>query len=180
MSFFPGNLIRFLMGIALGLLLLFAGVRILISMDLILGLIVAVAGVIITSMNITSVISEPCGSLYTVGQRSNTPAPMYSIPEGKRMSGHYEDAILGYEKIADAYPNQLKAYVGMIETSIVYLSDIERAEEFFQKGVAALAKTEDQEALARMFSAIKTRMDVPEPKKKICLKSEQPQSTTNS
>jgi tetratricopeptide (TPR) repeat protein len=171
MSYFPGNLIRFLLGMALGVLLLILGVRMLLNIN-ILGLAIALAGSIVVSLNITSILSEPWGSLYGSGQRSKRPRAMYSIPEARRINGHYEEAIKEYQKIADTYPDQLRAYVAMIEISVVYLSDEERAMAFFREGAANLKRAEDKEALAKMFSAIRTRFDEPKPPRKISLKSE--------
>ena len=172
MSYFPDNPIRFLLGMALGVLLLVLGVRMLMDLN-ILGLAVSLVGSIVVSLNITSMLSEPWGSLYAGGQRSKRPRAMYSIPEARRINGHYEEAITEYQKIADTYPDQLRAYVAMIEIAVVYLSDEERATAFFREGVANLKRAEDKEALAKMFSAMRTRFGEPEPQRKISLKSEQ-------
>ena len=84
---------------------------------------------------------------------------MYSIPESKRATGLYEEAMAGFETIAEEYPDEVKPYIAMIDISIVNLKDPERAKAIFQRGVSAMKKRDDREALARMYSAIRSRLD---------------------
>lgn len=84
---------------------------------------------------------------------------MYSIPQSKKAKGLYEEAMAGFEKITEEYPDEVQPYVEMIDMAIVKLKDPERAHAIYQRGVSRLKKDEDKEALARMYGAIRTRLN---------------------
>jgi hypothetical protein len=65
----------------------------------------------------------------------------------------------GFEKIAQDFPDEVQPYIEMIDIAIVNLGDAGRANRIFQRGVSALKKDEDKEALASMYSAIRTRLN---------------------
>lgn len=117
-----------------------------------------ILGSVILAFPLASLIAEPVGSLFYPGRRSSRPSPMYGIPESKRARGLYEEAMTGFEKISEEYPDEVKPFIEMIDISIVNLKDPERANAIYRHGAAVLKKREDQEALARMYSAIRSRL----------------------
>ena len=70
--------------------------------------ILLIAGAIIVAGPFARLIAEPAGCLFYPGEHASRPAPMYSIPESKRASGLYEEAISGFEQIAQDYPKEKK------------------------------------------------------------------------
>lgn len=108
---------------------------------------------------IARLIAEPSGSLFYPVRRFDRPQPVYSIPQSKRAKGLYEEAILGFEKIAREYPDEVKPYIEMVDIAVVNLRDPERANAIYQRGVSLLKKEEDKEVLARMYGAIRTRLN---------------------
>jgi hypothetical protein len=118
-----------------------------------------IMGAVILARPLARLIAEPSGNLFYPGQRFSRPQPMYSIPESRRARGLYEEAITGFEKIAEDYPGEVKPYIEMIDISIVHLKDPDRANEIYQRGVSLLKKEGDKEVLATMYSAIRTRLN---------------------
>ena len=126
---------------------------------LLFGMACLVGAAIMIASPMARLVAESSGNLFYPGRRFDRPQPMYSIPEARRASGFYEEAISGFEKLAEAYPDEVKPYIEMIDISILNLKDPERANEIYRRGVALLKKVEDKEALATMYSAIRTRLD---------------------
>jgi len=108
---------------------------------------------------IARLIAQPAGNLFYPEDHFDHPQPMYGIPEAKRKRGLYEEAMAGFEKIAEEYPNEIKPYVEMIDIAIVDLKDAGRANAIYRRGVSALKNAADKEILARMYSAIRTRLN---------------------
>ncbi len=123
------------------------------------GMACLVAAATIIAPPLARLIAEPSGNLFYPSQRFDRPPPMYSIPKSKRAKGLYEEAIAGFEKIAQDYPDEVKPYIEMIDIAIVNLKDPERANAVYQRGILVLKKNEDKEVLARMYGAIRTRMN---------------------
>jgi hypothetical protein len=117
------------------------------------------AGGILVGPLITELCAEPLRGLFYPRRYAARPAPMYGIPESKRAKGRYEEAIADYERIAAEYPGELRPYVGMIEIAIVNLRDPQRAARVFERGVAALEDPDARDALARVYSGVRTRME---------------------
>lgn len=86
------------------------------------------------------------------------PTPMYSIPQARKASGLYEEAMNGFEEIAREFPSERQPYVEMIDIAIVHLKDPARASRIFADGMAALKTEHDKEALAVMYHAIRSRL----------------------
>jgi len=116
-------------------------------------------GAIILAFPLACLIAEPLGNLFYPGERFNRPLPMYGIPQAKRAKGLYEEAIAGFEKIAEDYPNEVKPYIEMIDIAIRDLKDARRAGAIYHRGIAALKKEEDRANLTRMYGAIQSRLN---------------------
>ncbi len=104
-------------------------------------------------------LAEPVGTLFYPGTHSSKKAPMYGIPESKRAKGLYEEAIAGFEKIAEDYPNETKPYIEMIDIAIRDLKDPERANKIYQHGTSVLKKDKDKAVLSSMYTAISSRLN---------------------
>jgi hypothetical protein len=114
---------------------------------------------IIMAPSIARLMAEPSGSLFWPGRRFDRPQPMYGIPQSKRAKGLYEEAMAGFEQIAQDHPDEVKPYIEMIDLAIVNLKDPDRANAIYQRGMSLLQKDEDKAVLAKMYSAIRTRLN---------------------
>ena len=126
---------------------------------LLFGMACLLGAAVIMAPPLVRLIAEPSGNLFWPGRRFDRPQPMYSIPQSKKAKGLYEEAIAGFEKIAEEYPEEVHPYIEIIDITIVKLKDPERANATYQRGMSVLKKDEDKEVLARMYSAIRTRLN---------------------
>lgn len=129
------------------------------AIQLLAGLACILVAAIIVAPPIARFLAEPAGNLFYKSEYFDRPQPMYGIPESKRKNGLYEEAIADLERIAGQYPDEVKAHVLLVDIAIVNLHDGDRANALYQRGIAMLKKGEDREILARMFAAIRTRLD---------------------
>lgn len=93
----------------------------------------------------------------------NKPQPMYGIPQSRRAKGQLEEALAEYEKIAAAFPDEVRPWFEMIDLAIHDLKDAERARSIFERGIARLKNADDKDLLAGAYAEIRTRLDVPPP-----------------
>ena len=114
----------------------------------------------IMAPQIAQLLVEPFGKIFYSGEEFDRPQPMFSVPEGKRKSGHYQEAFDGFQKIAGEYPQELKSYIAMIDIAVVDMKNKKIADAVFHRGIATLDDKEARDALAKMYKAISSRMDI--------------------
>lgn len=124
-----------------------------------IGMACMILGSIILAFPLAELFAEPTGNLFWPSDRYDRPQPAYSIPQSKRARGLYEEAMAGFEQIAAEYPQETQAYVEMLDVAIVDLHDPQRAQAIFHRGISVLEKEDDRETLARMYRAIRTRLN---------------------
>jgi tetratricopeptide (TPR) repeat protein len=117
---------------------------------------------IILARPLARLFAESSGLLFWPDQHFDRAQPLYSIPQSKRAQGLYEEAMAGFEKIAEEYPGELQPYVELIDVAIVHLRDPGRANEIYQRGLARLTTDDDKEALARTYRALLSRLSARE------------------
>jgi len=117
-------------------------------------------GAIIIAFPIARWASWPVGKFFYDGEEFDRPQPMFSVPEGKRKNGHYQEAFDGFQKIAGEYPQELKSYVEMIDIAIVDMKNKKLADSVFHQGIATLDNKEDCDTLVKMYKAISSRLDI--------------------
>jgi hypothetical protein len=118
-----------------------------------------IVGAIVIAFPLARLIAEPSGSLFLPKEHFDRPQPRYGIPQSKRAQGLYEEAMAGFEKIAEEYPGEVKPYIEMIDIAIVNLKDPQRAYRIYQRGISTLKKREDRDVVVRMYEAIRSRLD---------------------
>lgn len=92
------------------------------------------------------------------------PQPMYGIPQSRRAKGHLEEALAEYEKIAAAYPKEVRPWLDMIDLAIHDLRDARRAYLVYHQGLAHLKKAQDRDLLAQVYAEALTRLDARPPR----------------
>lgn len=113
---------------------------------------------VILAPPITRLFSEPAGSLFMPDEHFDRKQPMYSIPESKKVKGFYEEAIAGYQKIADEYPDESKPYIEIISILAFSLNDMNRATDVYKKGLAKLTSSKQRQALSTFFRHLKNKV----------------------
>ena len=126
--------------------------------QLIFGMAFMLTGAIIIAPACARLAAEPAGSLFYPGRGFDRPQPAYGIPESQRKKGRFEDAFAGFERIAEEYPQEVNAYIAMIDIAIVDLRRPELARSVFDRAHVTLHVEEDRTALVRMYTAISSRL----------------------
>lgn len=128
------------------------------------GVALAVTGAVLVGPLLAIVAAAPTGSLfYPRGQHRRE--PQYSGAIGRRMRGHYDDAIQEYERIASEFPQELLPHVAMLEIAVVDLQDAERGEAIVRRGLQTLQHPSSRLELLRLLHRYKekTRVVAAEP-----------------
>ena len=112
-----------------------------------------------TAQKIAQLIGNRAGKLFYSGEEFDRPQPMFSIPEGKRKNGYYKEAFDGFQKIAEEYPQELNAYIEMINIAIVDMKNKKLADSVFYHGIATLDNKAARDTLSKMYKVIGSRLD---------------------
>ena len=126
------------------------------------GMVLMFTGVFLLAIPLASLLSEVAGSIFLPEERFRRPPPMYGIPESKVQAGAFEEAMSGFEAIAEKYPKELKPWLEMIDIAAVHLKDLSRTQQIYGRAMVAMPKEEDREVLARCYRAATSRID-PDP-----------------
>ena len=116
------------------------------------------AGALIVAKPLTQLCAEPLGSLFFPNKHFDRPQPIYSIPLARKQEGRYEEALTGFLEIAHGWPDQVQAWIEMIDVAINCLRDGARAETIFQQGMITLQNDDARQRLAEMYVAIKSQL----------------------
>jgi len=117
---------------------------------------VALGGILIAP-DVTGYFAKFAGNIIWT-HRDGKPQPIYGIPRSLAAKGRYEEAEKEYENIIQEFPNEVKPHIEMINIAILRLNDAELADQLYQRGMGLLQDPGDREMLARMYSAIRTRL----------------------
>jgi len=117
-------------------------------------------------------LAEFVSTLFGATAKYSKPQPVYSIPEARRKEGRSQEAYEGFHAITLEHPQEINAYIAMIDVAIVDMRDTTLARTAFETGSAALRNTKDRDALRVMYDAILTRLkpEAPPPRRVITLR----------
>lgn len=124
--------------------------------QLLIGMALMLLGAVILGWPIARLLAESWGSIYYSSGRFDRPQPIYSIPAANAKKGLFEEAIAGYERIAEEYPSEVKPYIEMIEIAVVHLRNADRATRIYRTGLATLTEAKDRNVLSEMYAGIIT------------------------
>jgi hypothetical protein len=122
------------------------------------GVMCYVVGAVILAPLIGQILAAPMGSLFMPSDRFERPVPIYSRPQARRKEGHFEEAMEEFRRLVEEHPDQVDAYVEMIDITIVDLHDGARARAIYERGMASLQHAEHRASLERMYNAIRSRL----------------------
>lgn len=140
-----------------------------------------VVAAIILAQPLAELVVDSLSNLFTSSARFDRPQPIYSIPEARRAEGKYEEAMEGFESLIEKHPQEVHAYVEMIEIAHTHLHDADRARAIYERGLHALKDKSKRAALTRIYEAMLSQQtdSVVAPVRKIQLKDDraaEPQS----
>ena len=128
-------------------------------LQMLLGFAFFLVASILVSGPAARLLAEPMGSLFWPRKYYDRPQPIYGIPQSLRARGHLEDALAEYEKIAAAYPDEVRPWLEMIDLAVHDLRDARRAETICRQGRAYLRKPAARALLERVYAETLTRLD---------------------
>ncbi len=126
---------------------------------------------ILLTFPLATLLANAWNNLIWSGSYYDRPQPMYGIPQSRRAKGQLEDALIEYEKIAAAYPNEVRPWLDMVAIAIEDLKDLNRARDIFERGIAVLKNPNDRDLLAQTYADIRTRLDPRPPRPPLHLHS---------
>jgi hypothetical protein len=77
--------------------------------------------------------------------------PLYSRYESLTMQGRFEEAVEGFLQIAEEYPEEVTAWMHLLDIAFLKLKDPERAREFFTRGLSMMKDDESRMKLGRLY-----------------------------
>jgi hypothetical protein len=124
------------------------------------GIAFIIVGSCIVAFPLAELFARPLMSLYWP-TGSGPAQPNFSIPEAHVKQGRYEQAMIEYEAIAQQKPDELRAYLGMVEVAFRDLKDPERAAAVYRQGMDHLGNEKTEAVLHRMYTAYRSLSENP-------------------
>jgi len=103
--------------------------KVLLSMSLLL------MACIIIAPRMARILVEKVADFFMYSEKFDRPQPMYGKASALRKNRQYEEAIAAYEEIAEAYPDEIKPWLEMIDLVLRDLRDPARAELIYQRAL---------------------------------------------
>ncbi len=107
--------------------------------------------VLIIAKPVVALVGLPAGSLFYPNDHFDRPQPIYGIPDARRKEHRFEEALEGYRKITGNHPQELKAWIRMIEVAACDLKDGPRASAIHEAGLITLQSPKDRDHLTSIY-----------------------------
>jgi hypothetical protein len=117
-------------------------------------------GALIIAHPIASLLAEPFGNIYYPKKYREKAPPTYSIARSKRAFADYEAALAEFYKIVGDYPDEMNAWIEMIQIAAYNLHDHNSAEIIFHKAIYSLTKEEDRNTLKAIYQNITSQKEM--------------------
>jgi len=121
------------------------------------GMAIFVVAAIIMGTPLAGLVAEFIGNIFYPSEHYDKPQPVYGIPDAKRLKGLYQEAFDDFQKLSEEHPQEIKAYLEMIEIAIEDMKNPDLASSVYERGVQALEKEEAKEILSKRFKEISSR-----------------------
>lgn len=157
MKEYPSILLNLLMRLMLAGVILVAPLFLLRGLGMVLYPFIMVFAAILVAPAIARLFGLSAGALFYPNQHFDKPQPVYGIPEARRKEGRFEEALEGFQKITSQHPQELRAWMLMIEVAAVDLGSSARADAFYRCGLDALTEPEDRDRLTAAYERTLSR-----------------------
>ncbi len=91
------------------------------------------------------------GFLFYPNDTSLKPPPAYSQAQTRRIKGDFEAAMELYTKIVSGHPQEIRAWIAMVEIALEDLNDAAMAKNILKRGLAALDAEGGKKVLQKSF-----------------------------
>jgi len=118
------------------------------------GVAMFVVAAIIMGTPLARLVAEFVSNIFYPSEHYNKPQPVYGIPEAKRMKGLFQEAFDDFQKLSQEFPQELKAYIEMIDIAIVDMNNPDLASSVYQHGLETLKEEKAREVLSGRYKAI--------------------------
>lgn len=123
----------------------------------IFGMAAFVVASITMGMPMARVVAEFLGNLVYTSEHYSKPQPVYGIPEAKRLKGLFQESFEGYQKLSQEHPQELRAYIEMIDIALVEMKNPDLASSVYHCGMEVLEGQEAKEVLTRKYEEFVAR-----------------------
>lgn len=120
----------------------------------IFGMAAFIVASIIMGLPLAGVVAEFLGNLVYTSEHYRKPQPVYGIPEAKRVKGLFQEAFEDFQKLSQEHPQELRAYIEMIDIALVEMKNPDLASSVYQCGMEVLEKQEAREVLTRKYEEL--------------------------
>jgi len=124
---------------------------------LLLGMALLVAGAVCVAPSIATAITERVVNFFLPSEKFDRPLPLYGPAEALRRRHRFEEAMAAYQQIAEAYPDEPRPYLEMMEIAVLNLRDPSRAKLIQQQGLEVMAEEKNREQLTRFLEKLCSR-----------------------
>jgi hypothetical protein len=121
------------------------------------GMAIFVVAAIIMGMPLAAIVGEFVTNIFYPSHHYKGPQPVYGIPEANRKKGRIQDSFDGFQKIAEQHPQELRAYIEMIDIAIMDLKNPDLASSVHQSGLENLQEEDARETLSNRYKEICSR-----------------------
>ncbi len=123
----------------------------------IFGMAIFVVAAIIMGRPMAAVVGEFITNIFYPSYHYKGPQPVYGIPEANRKKGRIQVSFDGFQKIAEEYPQELRAYIEMIDIAIMDMKAPDLASSVHQSGLENLKEEEARGVLSNRYKEICSR-----------------------
>lgn len=118
---------------------------------LLFGMAMFVVVAILMGMPLARLVAEFIGNIFYWSEHYDKPQPVYGIPEAKRLKGLFQEAFDCLQELLQEHPQEIKAYVEMIDIAIVDMKNPDLASKIYHRGMDVLKKESARNTLAKYY-----------------------------
>ena len=122
-----------------------------------------ITGAIIVAIPVARLLAQPATGLFFPNDHFDKPQPIYGIPRTRRGKGLFEEAITEYEKLVEEYPEEIEAWIEMMEVAAIDLRDAARADEILEQAVEECAEESERGRLKEARERMRDRVRAESP-----------------
>ena len=117
-----------------------------------------ITGAIILAIPLARLLAQPATGLFFPNEHFDRPQPIYGIPRTRRGKGLFEEAITEYEKLVEEYPEEIEAWIEMMEVAAIDLRDADRADEILDRSLGAVESESERAKLKETRARMRDRV----------------------